>query len=69
MIEEAAKAGVFELKITHNSMPVLIPRIQILTAEQLFQSPIPVTLPQTAIDPFKKPDIKKNKIYQDEIEM
>lgn len=69
MLEEAAKAGIFELAITAHGKPVQIPRIQILTAEQLFVNPIPIVLPQTAIDPFKKPDIKKSKIYQDEIEM
>ena len=46
-----------------------MPRIQIVTAEQLFASPIPVHLPNTAIDPFRKPDIKKNGYTQGEIEM
>ncbi|MCK9308911.1 MAG: restriction endonuclease [Candidatus Cloacimonetes bacterium] len=69
MIEEAAKAGTFEYSVTSLSKPFVMPRIQIVTAEQLFSHPIPVVLPNTAIDPFNKPDIKKNKIYQDEIEM
>ncbi len=69
MIEEAAKAGKFEYQVTKMSNAFTMPRIQIITAEQLFASPIPVYLPNTAIDPFRKPDIKKNGYTQSEIEM
>lgn len=69
MIEEAAKAGKFEYQVTKMSTAFSMPRIQIVTAEQLFACPIPVYLPNTAIDPFRKPEIKKNAVYQDEIEM
>jgi len=69
MIEEAAKAGTFEYHISKVSLALSIPRIQIITAGQLFQNPIPVILPQTTIDPYKKPDIKKLTMFQDEIEL
>lgn len=69
MIEEAAKSGDFSYSITSLSTPIAIPRIQIITAAQLFMSPIPVILPQTAIDPFKKPDIKKGGYAQGEIDL
>lgn len=69
MIEEAAKAGTFEYSVTTMSKAFVMPRIQLVTAEQLFMYPVPVVLPNTAIDPFNKPDIKKNKMFQDEIEM
>ncbi len=69
MIEEAAKAGKFEYQITKMSKAFSMPRIQIVTAEQLFTHPIPVYLPNTAIDPFRKPEIKKNAENQSEIEM
>jgi adenine specific DNA methylase Mod len=69
MIEEAVKAGKIEYQITMTSQAFTMPRIQIITAEQLFTNPIPVYLPNTAIDPFRKPDIKKNGYTQGEIEM
>lgn len=69
MIEEAAKAGTFEYSVTTMSKAFVMPRIQLITATQLFMYPVPVVLPNTAIDPFNKPDIKKNKMFQEEIEM
>jgi len=69
MIDEAVKAGKFEYKHIAHLQGNSIPRIQIVTAEQLFAKHIPVHLPNTAIDPFRKPDIKKNGYTQDEIEM
>lgn len=69
MIEEAAKAGKFEYRLIQMSQAFSIPRIQIVTAEQLLARPIPVQLPNTALDPFRKPDIKKNGYTQGEIEM
>lgn len=69
MIDEAVKAGKFEYQVTKLSNAFSMPRIQIITAEQLFAKPIPVYLPNTAIDPFRKPEIKKKDEYQDEIEM
>lgn len=69
MIDEAVKAGKFEYQITKMSNAFSMPRIQIVTAEQLFSHPIPVYLPNTAIDPFRKPDIKKDGYIQGEIEM
>ena len=36
---------------------------------QFINYPIPAYLPNTAMDPFRKPDIKKNAVFQDEIEM
>lgn len=69
MLEEAAKSGDFVYSITSLSTPIVIPRIQIITAAQLFMQPIPVILPQTAIDPFKKPEIKKGGYEQGEIDL
>jgi hypothetical protein len=62
-------AGKFENRLSQMSQALSIPRIQIVTAEQLLANPIPVHLPNTAIDPFRKPDIKKNAVIQDEIVM
>ena len=69
MIEEPEKTCKFEYQVTKMSTAFSMPRIQIVTAEQLFTHPIPVYLPNTAIDPFRKPDIKKNGYTQGEIEM
>ncbi|HOH98543.1 MAG TPA: DNA methyltransferase [Candidatus Cloacimonadota bacterium] len=69
MIDEAIKAGKLEYQVTKLSKSFSMPRIQIITAEQLFAHPIPVYLPNTALDPFKKPEIKKNVENQSEIEM
>lgn len=68
MIEEAAKAGDFDYYVISHGIPVKIPRIQIITVPQLFIKPLPIVLPQTALDPFKTPDIKKTKHEQKEIE-
>lgn len=69
MIDEAIKAGKLEYQVTKLSKSFSMPRIQIISAEQLFAHPIPVYLPNTALDPFKKPEIKKNVENQSEIEM
>ena len=68
MISETAKAGNFEYQDTKMSYAFTMPRIQIVTAEQLFASPKPVHLPNTAIDPFRKPEIKKNSENQSELD-
>jgi len=31
-----------------------------LTVKNLFTNPIPITLPPTIIEPYRKPDIKKD---------
>jgi DNA modification methylase len=60
MLDEVAKAGTFEYLPHPHSVPIVIPRIQIITAAQLFIRPLPIILPQTAMDPFHKPEIKKS---------
>lgn len=69
MLEESAKAGTFSYSPHVNSSPIEIPRIQFLSAAQIFTKPLPLILPQTAIDPYRKPDIKKEGGEQWEIEM
>ncbi len=59
MIAEAAKEGYYELKYTSASIK-RIPRIQFLTAEDLFKEPIPVVLP-AMLAPYKKPTIREDK--------
>jgi site-specific DNA-methyltransferase (adenine-specific) len=51
---EAVKDGYFE----HRNNK--IPRIQLLTVEDLFKKPIPIILPSDILEPYKKPDINKN---------
>jgi site-specific DNA-methyltransferase (adenine-specific) len=60
MINEAVKEGFYEYGRKQ------IPRIQLLTVEQLFLKPIPLVLPINLIEPFKKPPIIK-KSNQEEL--
>ena len=53
MINEATKEGYF------NFMGRQLPRIQLLTAEDLFRDPIPIKVPRPVLPPYKKPTIKK----------
>jgi len=59
MIEEAVKEGYFDYCYQEGTVISKIPKIQLLTAEDLFKNPIPVKLPPTVIDPYRKPDIKR----------
>jgi len=60
MIEEAVKEGSFDFRYQEGTVPKKIPKIQLLTVENLFTNPIPITLPPTVIEPYRKPDIKKD---------
>jgi len=60
MIEEAVKEGSFDYCYHEGTIHKKIPRIQILTVKNLFTNPIPITLPPTIIEPYRKPDIKKD---------
>jgi site-specific DNA-methyltransferase (adenine-specific) len=55
MKTEAIKEGYFEHRGSR------IPRIQLLKVEDLFKKPIPIMLPSDILEPFRKPDINKNK--------
>jgi len=68
MIEEAVKEGNFEYKYMQGVTQAVIPKIQLVTVEDLLSDPIKVKLPPTVIEPYKKPDIKKNPVKQGEIE-
>jgi adenine specific DNA methylase Mod len=59
MTEEAVKEGCFDYCYQEGTVISKIPIIQLLTAEDLFTNPIPVKLPPTVIDPYRKPDIKR----------
>lgn len=52
MVMEAVKNGYAE-------STKKFPKIQLLTIEDLFKKPIPITLPGQILPPYKKPDIKK----------
>ncbi len=58
MITEAGKEGYYEYTYVPNTPPQKIPRIQFLTAEDLFKDPLPIKLPPAVISPFKKPAIE-----------
>ena len=60
MIEEAGKEGSFDYCYHEGTIHKKIPKIQLLTIEDLFTDPIPVKLPPTVIEPYRKPDIKKD---------
>ncbi len=60
MIEEAGKEGSFDYCYHEGTIHKKIPKIQLLTVENLFTNPIPITLPPTVIEPYRKPDIKKD---------
>jgi site-specific DNA-methyltransferase (adenine-specific) len=57
MIVEAVKEGSYEFGYTKESSQFKIPKIQLLAVEDIFQDPLPIKLPPTAISPFKKPVI------------
>ncbi len=59
IIEEAFTEGNFNYCYQEGTIITKIPKIQLLTAEDLFTDPIPVKLPPGVIDPYRKPDIKK----------
>lgn len=52
MITEAVKEGYAE-------STKKIPKIQLLTVEDLFKKPIPIILPGQVLPPYRKPDLKK----------
>ncbi len=60
MIEEAVKEGSFDYCYQEGTIHKKIPKVQLLTVEDLFTDPIPVKLPPTVIEPYRKPDIKKD---------
>ena len=68
MKTEAAQSGVYEFKYAPDCVPILIPRIQLITVENLFASPIQVKLPPNIYEPYKKPDINKSALDQREIQ-
>ena len=59
MTEEAVKEGIFNYCYHEGTVTTKIPKIQLLTVEHLFTDPIPVKLPPSVIEPYKKPYIKK----------
>ncbi len=69
MKTEAAQAGVYDFKYSPDCVPIPIPRIQLITVENLFASPIQVKLPPNIYEPYRKPDINKTKQDQTEIEI
>jgi hypothetical protein len=69
MIEVAASEGNYNYSYMEGVTQTIIPKIQLISVEDLFCDPIKVKLPPNVIEPYKKPDIKKNPIFQDEIEM
>ncbi|MBA7541607.1 hypothetical protein ES705_33923 [subsurface metagenome] len=60
MIEEAVKEGSFNYCYQEGTTHKKIPKIQLLTVEDLFTDPIPTKLPPAVIEPYRKPDIKKD---------
>jgi site-specific DNA-methyltransferase (adenine-specific) len=58
MKKEALKEGYFEY------MRKKISIIQLLTVEQLFKKPIPITLPTAILPPYKTPAIKKSEQWE-----
>jgi site-specific DNA-methyltransferase (adenine-specific) len=59
MIEEAIKEGYFNYCYQEDTVITKIPKIQLLNIEDLFNDHIPVKLPPSVIEPYRKPDIKK----------
>jgi len=59
MIEEAVKEGHFDYCYQEGTVITKIPKIQLLNVEDLFNDYIPVKLPPSVIEPYRKPDIKK----------
>jgi len=60
MIEEAVKEGSFDYCYQEGTTHKKIPKIQLLTVEDLFINPIPIILPPNVIEPYRKPGIKKD---------
>jgi DNA modification methylase len=58
MIEEAVKEGAFDYKYMEGVTQTKIPKIQLLTVEDLFAEPIRVVLPPNVLEPYKKPSLK-----------
>jgi DNA modification methylase len=69
MLEEAVKEGNFNYSYMEGVTQTVIPKLQLITVEDLFADPIKVKLPPNVIDPYRKPDIKKNPVTQGEIEL
>lgn len=59
MITEAAKEGSFEYGYKTEAGKQKMPKLQLLTVEDLFKDPIPLKVPSAVLSPFKKPGIKK----------
>ena len=60
MIEEAGKEGSFDYCYHEGTIHKKIPKAQLLTVEDLFTNPIPIILPPTVIEPYRKSNIKKD---------
>jgi DNA modification methylase len=60
MIEEAVKEGSYDFCYQEGTIQKKIPKIQLLTVKNLFTDPIPVKLPPDVLEPYRKPDIKKD---------
>ncbi len=58
MIEEAVIEGTFDYRYVEGVTQTKIPKIQILTVEDLFSAPIRVVLPPNVIEPYRKPSLK-----------
>jgi DNA modification methylase len=59
MIEEAVKEGYFDYCYQEGTVITKVPKIQLLSTEDLFKKPIPIKLPPSVIEPYRKPDIKR----------
>jgi len=68
MVEEASKSGYYTYHISEANQ-IRIPKIQILTVEQLLKPQPPLIMPPYMFDPYKKPDIKRAVNDQQEIEL
>ncbi len=58
MIEEAVKEGTFNYRYMEGITQTKIPKIQLLTVQDLFAEQIRVVLPPNVIEPYKKPSLK-----------
>jgi hypothetical protein len=59
MKEAAGKAGVFDFQYSADTVHQQVPKVQLLTVEDLFKKPIPVVLPGNIVPPFKTPPVRK----------
>lgn len=66
MITEAAKAGSYNFTLMSGGEAKKIPKLQLITAEDLFKNHLPLILPPTVIAPFKKPKIEETPDQQQE---